>query len=181
LLSYSFAFVSLLLGNATSQYFLGVCYRQGTGVQKDEIEALRWIRLAADQNHSEAQYYLGEYHEKGLGLQTSHAAAVSNYSAAAKQGHAQAQLRLGQCYLAGRGCEQSNSLSLAWCQKAAQQGNAEARALCIALLNSGTKPVFIGDAQLTSPDSQRRPKITAGAGASPAKSRSTTNRLTIVL
>lgn len=46
-------------GYADAQYNLGVCYKNGTGTQKDEAEAVKWYRLAAEQGHADAQYNLG--------------------------------------------------------------------------------------------------------------------------
>ena len=36
-------------GDATAQFNLGVSYGNGEGVLKDDAEAVRWFRLAADQ------------------------------------------------------------------------------------------------------------------------------------
>lgn len=42
-------------------FFTGVCYAYGTGINKNEAEAARLYRLAADQCHSDAQYHLGKF------------------------------------------------------------------------------------------------------------------------
>ena len=39
---------------------VGVCYRHGTGVVKDEVEAAKYYKMAADQGHANAQYNLGK-------------------------------------------------------------------------------------------------------------------------
>ena len=39
---------------------LGVCYQYGTGVVKDEVEAVKYYKRAADQGNADAQYNLGE-------------------------------------------------------------------------------------------------------------------------
>ena len=39
---------------------VGVCYEYGTGVGKDEVEAVKYYRMAADQGDADAQYNLGE-------------------------------------------------------------------------------------------------------------------------
>ena len=36
-------------GNAAAQYNLGLMYRNGEGVPKDDAEAVKWYHLAADQ------------------------------------------------------------------------------------------------------------------------------------
>ena len=42
-------------GDATAQYKLGVMYNYGRGVLKDEAEAVRWYRLAAEQSHARSR------------------------------------------------------------------------------------------------------------------------------
>ncbi len=43
-----------------SQYNLGVMYAKGTGgLEKNEKQAVKWYRKAADQGHALAQYKLG--------------------------------------------------------------------------------------------------------------------------
>ncbi len=46
-------------GDAESQVDLGLRYEQGKGVAKDQAEAARWYRKAADQNLTKAQHNLG--------------------------------------------------------------------------------------------------------------------------
>ena len=45
--------------DAGAQFNLGVMYANGEGVLKDEAEAVRWYRLAAEQGHAAAQFNLG--------------------------------------------------------------------------------------------------------------------------
>ena len=45
-------------GAAEAQYNLGSMYADGRGVPKDEAEAARWYRLAADQGDASAQFML---------------------------------------------------------------------------------------------------------------------------
>lgn len=47
-------------GNRYAQYLLGFCYFDGTGVSKNELEAIRLFKMAADQGFANAQCYLGE-------------------------------------------------------------------------------------------------------------------------
>ena len=55
-------------GDATAQFNLGVMHADGRGVLKDEAEAVRWYRLAADQGHAGAQFNLGVMHADGRGV-----------------------------------------------------------------------------------------------------------------
>jgi hypothetical protein len=47
---------------------LGGCYEKGQGVAKDETEAVKWYRKAAEQNDPDAQYNLGLCYTKGQGV-----------------------------------------------------------------------------------------------------------------
>lgn len=46
-------------GNKHAQFLLGDCYSDGRGVAKDETEAVRLCKMAADQGLAVAQYSLG--------------------------------------------------------------------------------------------------------------------------
>ena len=42
-------------GDASAQYILGLCYKNGEGVEKDLKEAVRWFRLAAEKGNNNAK------------------------------------------------------------------------------------------------------------------------------
>jgi TPR repeat protein len=42
-------------GDAESQVELGLRYDKGEGVVKDQVEAVKWFRKAAEQNYAKAQ------------------------------------------------------------------------------------------------------------------------------
>ena len=52
------------LGDALGMYNLGVCYYNGTGVTKDEAEAVKWWRKAADLGNAEAKEILAKINSK---------------------------------------------------------------------------------------------------------------------
>lgn len=45
-------------GHADARYSLGILFLTGTGVVQNQIEAEKWIRLAAEQGHPDAASYL---------------------------------------------------------------------------------------------------------------------------
>lgn len=47
-------------GAAIAQYDLGLCYEEGWGVAKSEVEARRYYHLAAEQGHELAKKALNE-------------------------------------------------------------------------------------------------------------------------
>ena len=73
-----------------------MCYTNGTGVAKDEREAVRLYRLAADQGDAHAQFNLGRCYANGTGVAKDERESVRLYRLAADQGHAWAQKVLGR-------------------------------------------------------------------------------------
>lgn len=55
-------------GDADSQYQMGRAYEIGEGVSPDDFEAVRWLRLAAAQDHPEAALDLGWMLANGYGV-----------------------------------------------------------------------------------------------------------------
>ena len=51
-------------GDADSQVELGLRYEKGEGVAKDQAEAAKWYRKAAEQNYARAQNNLGVCYER---------------------------------------------------------------------------------------------------------------------
>ena len=61
--------------------------KEGWCVDQDVVEAVKWYRKAAKQEHADAQYNLGKRYEKGDGVDQDVVEAVKWYRKAAKQGH----------------------------------------------------------------------------------------------
>ena len=68
-------------GNAAAQYNLGVMYNNGLGV----AEAVRWYRMAAEQEHANARTILGFMYGTGQGVPQDHSAAARWHRLAAEQ------------------------------------------------------------------------------------------------
>lgn len=114
-------------GNAEAQCSLGDAYRNGTGVPKNMIEAVKWYKLAAKQGNADAQWRLGGMYEDGNGVTPNQKKSVVWYRQAANQGHAAAQLTLGGCYACGTGVPQDNWEAVRLYKLAADQGLALAQ------------------------------------------------------
>lgn len=110
-----------------SQFNLGLCYINGNGVTKNEREAAKWFRLAAEQGHIAAQYNLGVHYANGNGVAKDHVQAVKWYRLAADQGDAVAQHNLGLCYAKGNGVPVDQAEAFKWLRLAADQGGAHAQ------------------------------------------------------
>jgi TPR repeat protein len=143
-------------GYAAAQYALGHCYHFGlSGVQKDPLEAIRWLSLAAGNRHSAAMNSLGYMYRDGDGVeksgkearkwflmaaQTGDAVAMYNlalelddnvdavrwYRKAAESGYPKAANNLGWAYERGQGVEKDLSKAVYWYKKAADLGLSQA-------------------------------------------------------
>lgn len=123
------------LGDAQSQWALGVCYREGIeGATQDDKLAVHWFMKSAEQGHAKAQYCLGECYEEGKGIVRDYSEAFHWYLKSAEQGNVDAQTWLGLIYLEGRlGLPQTNEVAASWFEKAAEQGDGIAQ-LCLGIL-----------------------------------------------
>ena len=77
-----------------AQHRLGYMYANGQGVQKDDAQAVKWFRKAAEQGNAKAQYCLGVMYDSGIGVQKDEAQTVKWYSKAAQQGNTEARNEL---------------------------------------------------------------------------------------
>ena len=109
--------------NPAAQYILGIRYEYGDGVDQDYAEAIRWIRLSAEQGYSEAQYDLAaSFYREGNSTD-----AVHWWRLAAEQGHAWSQFNLGGMYGFGEGVPQDDTEAAKWYLLSADQGHAGAQ------------------------------------------------------
>lgn len=92
-----------LNGNPNSQVLLASYLEDGIGVEKDEVEAVKWYRKAADQGYHPAQFALGVNYAAGVGVAKDVIQAISWYRKAADQGNEFAQTSLGNRYILGDG------------------------------------------------------------------------------
>jgi TPR repeat protein len=82
--------------HAYAQYYLGMMYANGQGVDPDEKEAAKWFMSAAKQGISQAQYRVAEMFEQGRGMPRDFENAYAWYAVAAKLGNKEAPLGLGR-------------------------------------------------------------------------------------
>ncbi len=104
------------------QFKLAVIYDEGAGVAKDDGEAVKWYRRAAEQGHRMAQYNLAVMYETGEGVEEDETEAAAWYRKAAEQGHPGAQHNLALMYLSGEGVAEDKAEAAVWFRKAAEQG-----------------------------------------------------------
>ena len=110
-----------------ARFSLGPLYDNGDGVPEDDVEAVRWYRLAAEQGLDVAQYSLGVMYANGTGVPEDDAEAVRWYRLAAEQGYDVAQYTLGVRYSEGDGVPEDDREAVRWFRLAAEQGDADAQ------------------------------------------------------
>ena len=115
-------------GDAVAQYNLGRYYLTGTGVPKDEREAAKWFRMAANQGVARAQYKLGVMYFYAQGVPQDSVEGERLLRLAADQGDAEAQSSLGYAYYYGdSGLPQDYAEAWKYTRMAAEQEDADAR------------------------------------------------------
>ena len=109
-------------GYAAAQNQLGDWYSSGLGgLTQNDAEAVKWYKLAASQDDSQAQYNLAESYYKARGVALDYAKAAEWYQKAAEQGNRSAQYALARCYYEGKGLSQDYSKAVRWYQKFVEQ------------------------------------------------------------
>ncbi|MFH1023519.1 MAG: SEL1-like repeat protein [Planctomycetota bacterium] len=124
-------------GDAKAQCELGRRIQTGTGVEKNEAEAVGWFRKSAEQGDADGQYELGNCFDEGKGTNSNSAEAAAWYRKAAEKGHAGSQLSIGLVCIGGIGVEKDVVEGVKWLRKSAGQANAGAQLMLGILYYSG--------------------------------------------
>ena len=106
-------------GDINAQVQLGVIYLRGDGVARDDAEAVKWLRKAADQDSPLAERYLAEMYFKGRGVPADNAEAAKWLRLAAEQGDAESEHNLAALYTQGLGVPRNMKEAANWMRKAA--------------------------------------------------------------
>jgi uncharacterized protein len=128
-------------GDMTAAVAMGLLYDSGTEVPKNQVEAVRWYRIAADQGHAEAQNSLGSMYQAGEGVPRDYSEAMRWYSIAADRGHAEALNNLAYLYDLGLGVPEDNPRAADLYSKAAEKGSVKAMLNLGLMLGQGEKEV----------------------------------------
>jgi TPR repeat protein len=91
-------------------------------VPKDDFEAVKWYRKAAEQNHALAQVFLGSCYANGRAVAKDEAEAVKWLHKAAELNCVPAQTLLGLCYVNAQGVPQDFVKGHAWLSLGAANG-----------------------------------------------------------
>lgn len=108
-------------GDSNAQFYLGLCYVMGYGVEEDEEKAIKWLRRAAESGNVKMQLFFGKY------LLDDHTKKATLWlTKAADAGDAMAQFLLAMCYMDGEGVEEDEDKGMVLLYKAAKCGSASA-------------------------------------------------------
>lgn len=129
-----------------AKYLIGEMYAKGTGVEKNEVEAVKWWEEAASQNIIAAQGSLSFALMNGKGCEKNPKKAFDLiYKAATSTPQCEgekyfingAQFFLATYYYEGWGVEKDLSKSFDWAKKSAESGTAAAQNMLGNLYNDG--------------------------------------------
>lgn len=142
-----------IAGHAEAQFLVSECYYYGCGIEldraqytewlrksaesgfaaaqnrfgfekaQDHVEAIRWFRMAAEQNNSKGQLNLGNAYRYGHGVAQDPVEAAKWYRKAANLGNAKGQCLLASAFKNGLGVAQDDKEAAKWWEKAAKQGD----------------------------------------------------------
>lgn len=110
-------------GDADEQFSLGLRFATGDCVEKNQVEAAKWFRKAAEQGDVDAQITLGFCYLNGDGVKKNLKESAKWFRKAAKQNDSDAQFHLGVSYELGYGVLPDKNKAAKWYRKAARQGN----------------------------------------------------------
>ena len=101
-------------------------YSRGQGIPRDDAEAIRWYRLAAEEGNPEAKYSLGVMYSKGQGTPQDYTEAIFWFKQLADEGDPDAQYNLGVLYWKGQGVPADLVQAYAWFSVSAADSAGEA-------------------------------------------------------
>ena len=115
-------------GNAEAQFKVGEMYETGRGVEKNMVEAKRWITRAAEQGHQAANYKLLYHDLQNNGVTAKNKPKLAELQQEAKGGNGIAQYYVGLMHSRGVGLRRNSTVALDWLGKASTVGVTAAEA-----------------------------------------------------
>ena len=115
-------------GDPEAETLLALALHSGTLLRRDDAEALRLLRKAADQGSMAAQESLGIFSAMGIGMpHPDPSEALEWYKKAAQQGSLDAATNIALMYADGIGIQKDPPQAMIWFRKAAEGGDATAQ------------------------------------------------------
>jgi len=117
-------FQNLKTNTVKGMLCVGKCLETGDGVGRDQSEAVKWYRMAAEHGLAEAVFELAKCYRFGIGVRRNRTTALKWLHKAAERGHARAMVLLGKRCLDYDSGEYNSRKAVELFRKAAEQGEA---------------------------------------------------------
>ena len=114
-------------GNPEAICYLGDCYENGYGVQKDVKKAFKLYSKAADMNSDIGLYTIGNCYEYGIGVEKDAVKAFQYYQKAGEFNYMPVYSSLGRCYERGIGTAKDITQAVKWYTLGAEEHNVGAQ------------------------------------------------------
>jgi uncharacterized protein len=105
--------------------WLGICYYEGKGTDKNDVEALRYFMLASHKDEARAQYHLAYMYQVGIVVEQNYNRALEYYFLASRYDK-RAEAQVGLFYDNGYGVKQNYEEAIRWYQLAIEHGSVNA-------------------------------------------------------
>ena len=106
-----------------AEFETGWALDNGVFVEKNQKEALKYFKRAAEKGHVMAHYYLGWYYSEGFAGRKNFKKALTHYRIAADGGDVWSMTNVGRMYALGIGTKRDYNEAVKWYQKAADLGD----------------------------------------------------------
>ena len=113
------------LGNAESQYNLGVCYQFGYGTDQNDSIATSWYLKSAEQGWTDGEYKMSYAYIKGTGIEKNEQKAFVYTLKCATKKDVECIFNLISCYTDGIGTEKDSVQVLEWAVELAKMETSE--------------------------------------------------------
>lgn len=123
--------------NPMGLFYLGKCYQEGKGVNKDPEKAFGYFKKAADLGHAESQEFVATQYYEGKDLEQDYKLAFDYFKKAADQGIVNAQYMTGMMCKNGQGQDKNDDNAYVYFLKAADGNNLKAQYELATLLLEG--------------------------------------------
>ena len=123
--------------NPMGLFYLGKCYQEGKGVNKDPEKAFGYFKKAADLGHAESQEFVATQYYEGKDLEQDYKLAFDYFKKAADQGIVNAQYMTGMMCKNGQGQDKNDDNAYIYFLKAADGKNLKAQYELATLLLEG--------------------------------------------
>lgn len=124
-------------GDTNAQYALGFAYENGSRVQQDLAEAVRWYQRAAALGNVYGQFLVAVAYARGKIVPQDVARAAHWYQKAAEQGHPSAQYNLAAMYANGVGVDKDDTEAVRWYRACAEQDDTAAQCILFEFYSEG--------------------------------------------